>query len=178
MNTNDKITRTNDDWNRIFKSIYDQYYSKLCSFAHLFVNNNEEAEEIVQNSIFKLWKQRSNFETIENIESYLFRSVKNQCLNEINHKKIEEKYKSTAWVELKTIELKSLETDDKQEEREKQLKNAIETLPDRCKEILTLSKFEGLKNKEIAQKLDISIKAVEANITRAFSLLRKQLKNN
>lgn len=178
MVTNETKIRTRDDWNTLFKSIYTQHYSNLCSYARMFVTNSEDAEEIVQNCIFKLWEQRENFDTIDNLKSYIFRSVKNQCLNEIGHKKTEGKYQSQAWVELKALELESLQTDDNQEKREMQLKKAIEELPERSKEILTLSKFEGLKNKEIAQKLDISIKSVEAGITRAFSLLRKALNSD
>ncbi len=176
MDTNKKKIRTSNDWNALFKTIYARYYSKLCSFARMFVSNNEEAEEIVQNSILKLWEQRHNIDTIDNLNAYLFRSVKNHCLNAINHKKIEEKYKSQAWTELKMLEIQSLETDTNEGLREIQLKNAIHELPERCKEVLILSKFDGLKNKEIAQKLDISIKAVEASITRAFTLLRKKIK--
>lgn len=175
MDINETKIRTGDDWNTLFKSIYTQHYSNLCSYARMFVTNSEEAEEIVQNCIFKLWEQHKSFDTIDNLSSYLFRVVKNRCLNEIAHKKIEGRYLSEAWVELKALELESLQIDDYQEKRELQLKKAIEELPERSKEILTLSKFEGLKNKEIAQKLDISIKAVEAGITRAFSLLRKSL---
>ena len=148
MTTNEKEIRTSNDWNQLFKLIYTRHYSKLCSFARMFVPTTEEAEEIVQNCIFKLWEQREKFDTIDNLNSYLFRSVKNQCLNELNHKKIEALYKSKAWTELKALELQSLETDTNEEQKEIQLKNAIETLPERCKEVLTLSKFKGLKNAE------------------------------
>ncbi|MCQ2958733.1 MAG: RNA polymerase sigma-70 factor [Bacteroidales bacterium] len=169
--------RNHKEWNLLFQSIYEQYYAKLCVFAASILNNEEEAEEIVQNVIYKLWEKRDSYDSIENLSSYLFRSVKNHCINTINHKKTEEKYLNEAWTELKSIEIKSIEYPFEKDNKEEQLHSAIQTLPERCKEVLSMSKFEGLKNKEIAEQLNISVKAVEANITRAFSLLRKTLSN-
>ena len=183
MDTNNSQERTEKEWNLLFKSIYDDYFKKLCIFANSIINDEEEAEEIVQKIILKLWEQRDSYDTIDNLQSYLYRSVKNNCLNIIAHNKIEDKYKSETWFALKAMEIHATEKtpQEEQEELEKQetnLRNAIELLPERCKEVLSLSKFEGLKNKEIAEELDISVKAVEANITRAFTTLRKILKNN
>lgn len=175
MGNNEQKVRTIQEWNSLFESIYKQHYKKLCVFANSYTSDEDEAEEIVQRVITKLWEQRDSYDSIENLNSYLFRSVKNHCLNTISHKKIEEKYQSEAWNELKLMEIKAIE-DNLQEEKEQKLKKAIDELPERCQDVLKLSKFEGLKNKEIAEKLQISVKAVEANITRAFSALRKALK--
>ncbi|MBP5722825.1 MAG: sigma-70 family RNA polymerase sigma factor, partial [Bacteroidales bacterium] len=88
------------------------------------------------------------------------------------------KYKSEAWIELKNIELHAIEPLENNQEQEKKLYEAIEQLPERCKEVLLLSKFQGMKNKEIAELLDVSVKAIEASITRAFTLLRKMMNNS
>ena len=183
MVTNNSQERTEKEWNLLIKSIYDEYFKKLCVFANSIINDEEEAEEIVQGIILKLWEQRENYDTIENLTSYLYRSVKNSCINIITHNKIEDKYKSETWFALKAMEIQATEKtpQEEQDEHDKQeanLRNAIELLPERCKEVLTLSKFEGKRNKDIAEELDISVKAVEANITRAFTTLRKILKNN
>lgn len=177
MDKEKEYERTERDWNTLFKSLYSQYYEKLCIFATSIIGDDDEAEaeEIVQHVIFKLWEQRDKFDTIGNISSYLYRSVKNNCLNEISHKKIHDKYQSETLTELKEIEIQAVEHDN-DDERKGQLKKAIEQLPERCQEVLVMSKFEGLKHKEIAEQLNISIKAVEANITRAFTLLRKYMK--
>jgi len=161
------------EWNERFQSIYQQYYAKLCIYATSILANDEESEEIVQNVIYKLWEQREKFNEIENLQSYLYRSVKNLCINIINRQKTEDKYKSEAWIELKNIELHAIEPLETNQEQETKLYEAIEQLPERCKEVLLLSKFQGMKNKEIAEHLDVSVKAVEASITRAFTLLRK-----
>ncbi|MBQ3676257.1 MAG: RNA polymerase sigma-70 factor [Bacteroidales bacterium] len=166
------------EWNERFQSIYQQYYAKLCIYATSILANDEESEEIVQNVIYKLWEQREKFNEIENLQSYLYRSVKNLCINIINRQKIEDKYKSEAWFELKNIELHAIEPlENNNQEQEKKLYEAIEQLPERCKEVLLLSKFQGMKNKEIAEHLDVSVKAIEASITRAFTLLRKMMNN-
>ncbi len=174
MDSTQKNERSEKEWNILFQSIYSKYYKKLCVFASSIIYNEDEAEEIVQRVIFKLWEQRDNYETIANIQSYLFRSVKNHCLNAISHAKIEERYRTESWVELKNMEIKALD-ENFQEEKEASLRKAIEDLPERCQNVLKMSKYEGFKNKEIADQLNISVKAVEANITRAFSILRKTL---
>lgn len=175
MEKNESYKRTDKEWNLVFQSIYNQYYAKLCVFATTILSDDIEAEEIVQKVIFKLWEQRETFDSIENLQSYLYRSVKNHCINVINHKKIEDRYKSEAWDELKALEIKSIEPEEETLYNEAKLKQAIQKLPDRSKEVLIMSKFEGLKHKEIAEQLNISVKAVEASITRAFSILRKLL---
>lgn len=174
------IGGNNIDWDSFFQSIYKTYYSRLCVFAHSFLQDEDEAEEIVQNVILKLWEQRGKINEIDNMPAYLYRSVRNHCLNAIKHNKISNIYKTEVWNELKDIEIQATGSISEEEEEKqiKQLKNAIETLPERCQEVLKMSKFEGLKNKEIAEELNISLKAVEANISRAFSLIRKNFQKN
>lgn len=180
MNDIRNIGGNNVDWNSFFQSVYKTYYSRLCVFAYGFLQNENDAEEIVQNVIMKLWEQKDKINEIENMQAYLFRSVKNQCLNFIKRDKLANVYKTEAWKELKELEeqtMSSTQPEDN-EQQIKQLKDAIETLPERCQEVLKMSKFEGLKNKEIADELQISLKAVEANISRAFTLIRKNFKKN
>lgn len=180
MNDIRNIGGNNVDWNSFFQSVYKTYYSRLCVFAYGFLQNENDAEEIVQNVIMKLWEQKDKINEIENMQAYLFRSVKNQCLNFIKRDKLANVYKTEAWKELKELEEQTMSNTQPEdnEQQIKQLKDAIETLPERCQEVLKMSKFEGLKNKEIADELQISLKAVEANISRAFTLIRKNFKKN
>lgn len=180
MNDIRNIGGNNVDWNSFFQSVYKTYYSRLCVFAYGFLQNENDAEEIVQNVIMKLWEQKDKINEIENMQAYLFRSVRNQCLNFIKRDKLANVYKTEAWKELKELEEQTMSNTQPEdnEQQIKQLKDAIETLPERCQEVLKMSKFEGLKNKEIADELQISLKAVEANISRAFTLIRKNFKKN
>lgn len=165
---------TTKKWDSIFETIYNQYYKGLCNYAYNFIPDVDEAEEIVQSIILKLWEQKENLEAIQSMKSYLYRSVKNTCLNYIKHQKLENKYKEKAWTDLKQIETEFIDPYHNTE-LETQINQAINELPERCREVFELSRFEGKKNKEISEHLDISIKAVEANITRALSTLRKKV---
>lgn len=167
-------TETNNQ-ELIFKSIYEKYYSELCLYARKFVADDEEAEEIVQNIIVKLWDQKDRINEIQSISSYLFRFVRNHCLNYIKHQKYIDAYKDSSWIELKRIETEQY-TELTNFEIQKQVIDAIEALPERCREVFEMSRFDGLKYKEIADQLGITVKAVEANISRALTSLRKSLK--
>lgn len=169
-----EINLHTQNYDLIFEEIYSKYYSGLCTYAYNFIPDYDEAEEIVQGIILKLWEQKDNLDVIQSLKSYLYRSVKNTCLNYLKHQKLEEKYKEKAWVELKKIEADFIDPYHNKE-LEYHITNAIKELPDRCREVFELSRFEGKKNKEISEHLDISTKAVEANITRALSTLRKKV---
>ncbi|MFO7869228.1 MAG: RNA polymerase sigma-70 factor [Bacteroidales bacterium] len=162
-------------WETFFESIYTQYYTDLCVFAQSFVYDRDESEEIVQSIILKLWEHKENAAEIKSLKSYLYRSVRNTCLNYIKHEKIKHQYQDTSWIKLKEIESNFIDPYQKTE-LEEHITNAISSLPERCREVFEMSRFDGLKNKEISNQLDISVKAVEANITRALSSLRKKCK--
>ena len=174
VNKDNSKHSTNHNWELYFESIYKKYYSCLCAYAKTFVYDNDDAEEIVQGIILKLWEQKETTQNITSIKSYLYRAVKNTCINYIKHKKIQNQYKDASWIQLKEIESEFSDPYQKTE-LEEHIQEAISALPDRCKEVFEMSRFDGLKNKEISEKLDISIKAVEANITRALSSLRKKM---
>ena len=166
--------QANQDWEQYFELIYVHYHASLCVFAKSFVNDIDEAEEIVQNVILKLWEQKESLYKIISLKSYLYRAVRNTCLNYIKHQKIVQQYKDAAWIKLKEIE-SDFVNPYQNTELEEHINNAIAELPERCREVFELSRFDGLKNKEISAKLSISVKAVEANITRALSSLRKKI---
>ena len=161
---------------QIFAEIYRKHYSELCIYALRFLKDEDEAEEIVQEIIFKLWEQREQLESVNSLRSYLYRSVHNRCLNYIKHQIHKNKYSDKAYLEMKKLEMESAE-DYNNKELEQRVHAAISELPDRCKEVFQLSRFEGKKNKEISEHLGISVKAVEANITRALTSLRSSLEN-
>lgn len=161
-------------WDIIFEQIYSDYYLPLCVYAQSFVADADEAEEIVQGIILKMWEQKENLESIQSLKSYLYRSVRNTCLNYIKHKKIEARYKQQAWLELKEIEADFVNPYTNVELKE-EIERAVESLPERCRQVFEMSRYEGRKNREISEVLGISIKAVEANITRALQNVRQKL---
>jgi RNA polymerase sigma-70 factor (ECF subfamily) len=157
-----------------FESIFKEHYPELCGFANKFLRDLDAAEEIVQSIFVKLWENRSEITVGNNVRSYLFSAVRNGCLNQIKHLKIKEEYKA---YNQREINQNAYYIDKEIEASELELKiNAsIASLPEKRKKIFMLSRYEGLKYKEIAEKLNISVKTVEHQMGSAIKQLRHDL---
>lgn len=158
-----------------FEAIFNIYYASLCIYANRMLNDDEKAEEIVQNLFVNLWSKRKNLDVESSLKYYLFRSVRNQCLNQLQHLKIREKYAQ------KVIENQEIEIHDHdyfiEVDLAKKIQESIESLPEKRRQIFKLSREEGLKYKEIAEKLNLSVKTVEAQMGLALKQLREKLKD-
>jgi RNA polymerase sigma-70 factor (ECF subfamily) len=162
----------NDDRDA-FKSLFDTYYASLCHYASHFLNDDVLSEEVVQELFIKLWEKRHHLDVETSLQNYLFRSVRNLCLNQIQHDKV---------IKLHAHRLKeALTTEDPAAdylitpEMILKLEEAIESLPDKRREIFRLSREGGLKYREIADKLRISVKTVEAHMGLALKELRGKI---
>ena len=155
-----------------FEQLFKEYYTKLCYFALKYMNDNEEAEEVVQDVFYKLWEKRKIISIKTSVNAYLYIAVRNKCLQKINHQKVKEKYLKTV---KKDAEISTDNTDDTliYNESIEIFNEAMNTLPEKCRTIFKMSRFEGLKYKEIAIELSISIKTVEAYITKALKHFRR-----
>lgn len=162
---------TSLDDEQVFEHVFKTYYRKLTFFANRFLNDLTVAEEIVSDAFTYLWENRNRLAITTSINAYLHKIVQNRCLNYLKHKKIENEYVDYL---LKNNLLDHAEALDSvhEKELELQIKKAINELPDRCREIFKMSRFDRLKNKEIAAKLNITTKAVERQMTLALSKLR------
>lgn len=160
-----------------FELLFRKYYVRLCGFANKFVANTAESEEIVQEVFLNLWKKRDQLRLDNEIKPYLFKSVQNLCYNFIGHKKVADNYYSVIEVVYKnrSEEFNTYESILYHEFQEKAEKS-IESLPDQCRMIFKLSRNEGLKYTEIAEKLDLSVKTVETQMSRALSKLKSDLR--
>lgn len=140
----------------------------------MFMNcSNEDAEEIVQDMFFRLWRNRNNINILTSTKSYLYTSAKNSVLNKIKHEKVKRLYAS----DYLHTNKEEFDEDDYNENRErlKSIEIAIAELPPKRREIFIKSKVEGLKYKEIADELQISIKTVENQMGEALKFLRNKL---
>ena len=157
-----------------FESLFNSHYSELCSYANMFLKDLDAAEEIVQDLFVKFWENRESIKIASSVRSYLFTSVRNSCLNFIKHLKIEESYKKHNELER---ESGSVTVDEEFEgsELEMQIRKAIDKLPPERKKVFIMSRFEGLKYREIAEKSGISIKTVENQMGKAIKFLRHEL---
>ena len=157
---------------RAFDIIFKQYYKSLCQFSYSFIKDQNIAENLVQEVFIKLWEKRENIANIDNFLSYLMGMVRNQSIDFLRKEKIDSKIYNKLQPE------KSENTTEEQVSRnefEEKLLKSIMNLPERCRIAIEMSRFDGFSNKEIAQKMEISVKGVEALIGRSLKLLRSEL---
>jgi len=157
-----------------FKKLYRDHYANLCYFGQKYIRDREASEDIVHDVFVKLWEKRNTIDNDKSVKSYLFQAVNNRCLNYIrDDKKFNKDYDQVLLFDGNAIESTQIE----QEELESKILYTIESLPDRCREVFKLSRIEELKYKEIAEKMGISVKTVEVQMSKALKILRKELKH-
>ena len=167
-----------------FKSFYITWYSRVKFFACEYVLCEEDAENITQDVFADLYQKQVFKDGQINLVAYLFTSVKNKCIDHLRRKLLEQKARERLQKEfdlslrMKFDSLDAFDIDWKSEQQITTLiENALNTLPERCREIFVKSKIEGKKQKEIAEELGISIKTVENQITIAYKKMKEELKN-
>jgi RNA polymerase sigma-70 factor, ECF subfamily len=175
MNREDDITgRIRKGDIAAFESLFRSSYVSLVRYAKSILKDHDTAEEIVQDLFFRLWKDREKLQIESSLNGYLFRSVYNRCIHYIDHKKVMEKYEADmAYLgeEAPETPMQVMQHGELQEI----IAGTLENLPGRCGEIFYLNRFEGLKYREIAERLSVSVKTVEANMGRALKEFRKVL---
>jgi RNA polymerase sigma-70 factor, ECF subfamily len=159
-----------------FEMIFKTYYQPLCNYAYSFVQDRDEAEEIVQATFLSVWEKKNNLAIHTGVKPYLYAMVRNAALNVIKHKKIKKQH---AEVELAIGErsAESVTATVIASELEQRIYNALNKLPEQCRMVFKLSRFEELKYAEIAQQLNISVKTVENQMGKALRIMREQLKD-
>lgn len=153
------------------KRIFDESYQNLVIQALRLVKNPETAEDIVQDCFIKLWNKREELEISGNIVAYLARMIRNSCLDYLKKRRIQTSELNEAYQGSFEVE-DALMTKDLQNS----IDRIIDNLPEKCRQVFVLSRFEELSYNEISIKLDISKKTVEAHISRALKSLRTNLK--
>jgi len=157
-----------------FALVFNEHFGVLTSYALRFMDEREEAEEIVQDVFVKFWDKCTDLAPDSSIKSYLYRSVHNTCLNQIKHQKVKDAYKQHVMYHMEQTSEISIEHKDSEKLRSEILEE-IDNLPPRCSEIFKLSRLEGLKYQEIADHMEISVKTVEVQMGKALRVLREKL---
>ncbi|MCK5066404.1 MAG: RNA polymerase sigma-70 factor [Bacteroidales bacterium] len=155
---------------RNFEQLFRDYFPPLMAFARKILVDEDDAREVVHLVFIKLWEKRNEVDLSTSLKSYLFTSVHNRSLNVIRDRK---KFSSGEVPEVAgewdvSAQIESMELEGK-------IREVIDSLPEKCREIFEMNRFEGLKYGEIASKLDISIKTVENQMSKALKILREQL---
>jgi RNA polymerase sigma-70 factor (ECF subfamily) len=158
-----------------FELLFRKYYIRLCSFANKFLNDPEEAQEIVQYVFAKIWEERDEIDPEDCLKAYLFKIAQNLSLNKLRRKKVESRYAEV--LRLVYIEQQEFSVHESLlvRELEEHILHSIEKLPSKCRRVFELSRMEGLKYREIADTLNISVKTVEAQMSKAIRSLRIEL---
>ena len=157
---------------RAFDSVFNEYYVSLCRFSYSFTKDQNKAESIVQEVFIKLWEKRESLTHVDHFLSYLMAMVRNRSIDYLR------KEKANLRTCLKFRPEESANTTEEQiseNELEEKLLQSIYKLPERCRVAFELSRFDDLSNKEIAEKMEISVKGVEALISRSLKQLRAEL---
>jgi len=157
-----------------FEQVFKTHYKNLHAYAFTILKDEDEAEEMVQQVFFKLWERSEHLSFSGPIAAYLYRAVHNESLNFIKHQKVKAGHQLHVAYSMKN---KSEQASPKmiRKELENKFREALNELPEQCRTVFQLSRFEDMKYKEIADKLEISVKTVENHMGKALKLLRTKL---
>ncbi|MBN1789075.1 MAG: RNA polymerase sigma-70 factor [Bacteroidales bacterium] len=167
-----------------FEKVFHAYFERICCFAREYVCDWEVARELAQEAFIRLWEIRDNLDDGSDIPALLFTITRNNALNYMKHLTVRQKYSDYTKQQhlesqLNLIALSDLQVDILfRNDMQKAIHQAVDELPDRCKEVFIMSRHLGMSYKEIAQKLKISGKTVENHISEALKRLRLKIKQN
>lgn len=158
------------------------YFPRLNDFARNVVKDDVISQDIVQEVFVKVWEKRAEIESI-NLEAFLFRLVRNRCIDYIKHLKVVQNRMNEIKLDSKYEELYRIDfVGDEpyvliEQELTQKIEKTIQSLPERCREVFILSRLDGLKNREIAEKLGINVKNVERHLSRAMQSFHENFRD-
>jgi RNA polymerase sigma-70 factor, ECF subfamily len=157
-----------------FETLFRAEFKGLCFFAQKYVKDFDAAREIVQDSFINLWEKHASIDPSRSVKSYLTTTIHNKCHNYLRDNK---KFNTNLLEIENLIEISEISDNDilVEQELRKTIQQAIEDLPEKCREIFVLNRYENLKYQEIADKLGISVKTVEAQMSKALQHMRLRL---
>jgi len=153
-----------------FEVLFRKYFPALMAFSRKFLPDEDDAREVVHTVFINLWEKRRSLDTSASLKSYLFTSVHNRCLNTIRNRG---KFTDAAVPD--TLSDTDVQAQMESMELEEKINEVIASLPAKCREVFEMNRFGGLKYGEIAEKLGISVKTVENQMSKALKILREQL---
>lgn len=172
MSESDPIIVVHKGHQLTLDSVYRSHYTGMYRYAFLFVKDEVLAEDIVHTIFLKIIEKKITLDSKTSLKSYLYRSVHNECLNYFKHQKVIDTY------HLQNLDTQAdIDSSDafQHEELVLVLGKALKTLPEQCRTVFQLSRYEDYKYSDIAQELGISISTVEKHIIKALKRLRKEL---
>ena len=157
-----------------FEQMFKTHFKRLHAYAFTILRDEIQAEEMVQQVFFKLWERNENLSLSGSVTAYLYRAVHNESLNYIKHQKVRSNHQLNVAYSMKN-EVEHPAKKIMSGELEKKIHSALNELPEQCRTIFQMSRFEELRYREIADRLGISVKTVENQMGKALKLLRLKL---
>lgn len=152
------------------KKLFNRYFVQLCRYINIYVDSHSDSEDIALDIFIYLWENRNTLSINSSPKAYLFRSARNRSLNHLRDQ--------VKTVSLATVSESIIEPDENSlefQELDRLIVEAVSSLPDKCREVFIKSRDEGMSNKAIAEDMQISVKTVEAQITKALKIIRRQV---
>lgn len=167
-----------DKSNEAYKYLWNQYYDVLIKFSVAYLKSRELAEEVVADVLYQVWNTRQNLANIQHLRVYLFTAVRNRCYTQLARQKREQilftntsEFKEDVYFDVEINPERQMITD----ELTRFIKEIVEDLPPRCKEIYKMVREEGLRNKDVALQLGISVNTIDVQLAIALKKLTKAL---
>jgi RNA polymerase sigma-70 factor (family 1) len=173
-NDSEIIRRIRQGDKQEFEKLFRSSYVSLVRYSKTILRDHDTAEEIVQELFFRLWQDRETIKIESSLNGYLFRSVHNRALHYIEHQKVIDRHAGEFVTSAEQVS-EPITEEIYYNELQSRVAKIMERLPERCRVIFRMSRFEGLKYNEIAERLSVSHKTVEANMGRALKEFRKAL---
>jgi RNA polymerase sigma-70 factor (ECF subfamily) len=154
---------------------FNRYAKQLYAFSFKFLKTDADAEEIVQELFYVLWKDRDKLQILHSVKSYLYGAIRNQSLQYCEHVNVRERYKEHQLNAEEQVPDSTPEEMLEYKELEEVINRTLKKLPQRRQAIFRMHRLEGLKYKEIADTLSLSVKTIEAEMTKTYQELRREI---
>jgi RNA polymerase sigma-70 factor (ECF subfamily) len=166
---------------KVFREIMEQWYSRLFNFANGYLNNTENAKEVIQDVFLQLWDHRQKLADNTSLNAYLFTLTRNRCIDLIRREKLMFQFRTDKQEEYSrlTENYQALSDPILDEifalELQSEIDHAVNALPEQCRKVFIMSRTNGMKNKEICNALNLSEKTIETHLTKALRTIRNTL---
>lgn len=160
---------------KTFEKVFRQYYASLCIYAFSITSRKDISEEVVQDVFYSIWKERENIQILRSVKNYLYGAVRNQSLRYLEHLLVQERHRAYVVNGENFISEPSPQDQLEYKELESIINRTLKKLPERRMQIFRMHRVDGKKYKEIADHFSISIKTVEAEMTKAYRTLRQEI---
>ena len=171
MNDNEAVVALRNGSKIAFKHLFDRYYKRLVAYIVTHSHNIAQSEDIVQQTFINLWDNRQKLNESQSPKGYLYAIAYNLYCDTLKTKKKQERVMNVLWE--RALQDRIQEDSEAQEKRIEKMRQVIDTLPPKCKEIIQMNKIQGIIYRDIADQMGISIKTVESQMRIAFTKIRE-----